>query len=52
MIYFIIPFLLKDNWHYKSKTEVRFALTKSFNRIQNANVKYTPNPNPAVTNVI
>lgn len=35
---------------YKSKTDVLFARIKSFKRIQNANVRYTPNPKPTVTN--
>lgn len=35
---------------YKSKTEVRFARTKSFSFIKKATVRYTPNPNPTVTN--
>ena len=34
---------------YKSNTEVLLARIKSFNRNQKANVKYTPNHNPAVT---
>jgi hypothetical protein len=34
---------------YKSKTDVLLARIKSFNLIQKANVKYTPNHNPAVT---
>ena len=37
---------------YKSKTEVRFALTKSFSFIQKANVRYMPNPIPTVTKEI
>ena len=35
---------------YKSKTEVRLARIKSLRRIQKANVKYTANHNPTVTN--
>lgn len=37
---------------YKSNTEVRLARIKSFNLIQKAKVKYTPNPSPAVTKEI
>lgn len=39
-------------YFYKSKTELRFARIKSLSRIQKAIVRYTPNPNPAVTNDI
>ncbi len=37
---------------YKSKTEVRLALTKSLSFIQKAKVRYTPNPSPTVTKEI
>lgn len=46
------PFFLFVKLGYKSNTEVLLARTKSFNRIQKANVKYTPNHNPAVTKVM
>jgi|GEM_PF-3306026 len=36
-------------FYYKSKTELRLALIKSFKRIQKANIKYTANHNPTVT---
>ena len=37
---------------YKSKTEVRLPRIKSFNLIQKAKVRYTPNHKPAVTKVM